>query len=176
MGGESVYMSMSAELRQLLFPKRGAWRWTEPPRQKLKEKPKGCSVYTLCEPTGEIRYVAVSSDPASRFKMHLRGESPVTARWIEWLRPKLPVLRVLCVCTDLQEAERVENELIAKWKKGGKALLNRTRTIRAVDAEEEKEPERLQYRRISKEEKKARREAIRKVIDSAAKMQRYLEK
>lgn len=68
--------------------------------EKINAEERTTHIYALCEPTGEVRYVGKSDNPAHRYENHLsrsRNEDTYKARWINKLRTDgaRPLLRIL---------------------------------------------------------------------------------
>lgn len=89
-------------------------------------------IYALCEPSGEVRYVGQSADPATRFNHH-RTHGTVNVRaWFSALEAKgtgatLCILREVAPGADADVAERLA---IGEQQARGARLLNVQRTGR----------------------------------------------
>lgn len=84
------------------------------------------AIYTLAEPGGDIRYVGVTKNPASRMAYHVREARQRKThrhRWVMSLvdRGQMPIMTVLEWTDDWDAAERL---WIARYRAGGCDLVN----------------------------------------------------
>lgn len=85
------------------------------------------TIYALCSPGGEIRYIGKAAKPSKRFYDHTHGCNPGTrvAKWVKRLRPDRPIFRSLVVVQGT-DANEMEIRTIAHFKAKGYRLLNGT--------------------------------------------------
>jgi predicted GIY-YIG superfamily endonuclease len=87
------------------------------------------TVYALCDPTGDPRYVGVTENLNQRFRSHLAGSAKApSARWIRVLRERGERPRLIVLEEDIpgvEEGAAREAFWIAVLRRDGHRLLNR---------------------------------------------------
>lgn len=136
----------------------------------LRAMRRGYSVYVLLV-DGELVYVGQTCDPTDRLKLHKRQRKDFTV-----------LLKVKCVVETQDEAVRVEQALIDSYRKQGFDLENSYKasgtSVRGMNETGEVLDNRSNIlprsgkltKALSKEELKARRQQIQKMIQGSARM------